>query len=103
MKKDDQEAKNRPKIQEVETKLENKVKMNEDSKEPESETPSPSKAGKSNITKTLDKETIEKASAVATEAANESVLKSIPKTSAGLEKDFNQLKKNSSNVYQYLN
>jgi len=41
------------------------------------------------LTKGVDKETVEKASAVATEAANESALKNIPKTSAGLEKDYN--------------
>ena len=57
---------------------------------------------KSGHTKTLDKSTVEKAAEIATIKANEAALKSIPKTSAGLEKDFNQLKKNSANVYLYL-
>jgi hypothetical protein len=53
-------------------------------------------------TKTLDKETVNKAAEMATQEANEIALNSIPKTSAGFEKDFNQLKKDSYNVYQYL-
>jgi hypothetical protein len=57
---------------------------------------------KSGHTKTLDKGTVEKAAEIATLSANEATLASIPKTSAGLEKDFNQLKKDSHNVYLYL-
>lgn len=54
------------------------------------------------MTKSLDKETVNKASEIASQEANEAALKSIPKTSAGFEKDFNQLKRDSSLVYQYL-
>lgn len=57
---------------------------------------------KSGHTKTLDQNTVEKAAEIATLKANEAALKSIPKTSAGLEKDYNQLKKSSDNVYQYV-
>lgn len=53
-------------------------------------------------TKNLDKDTVDKAAEIASKEANEAALKSIPKTSAGFEKDFNQLKKDTSNVYQYL-
>ena len=54
------------------------------------------------VTKNLDKDTVNAASEIATKEANEAAMKSIPKTAAGFEKDFNQLKKDSSNVYQYL-
>lgn len=54
------------------------------------------------VTKNLDEDTRNKASEIASLEANEAALKTIPKTSAGFEKDFNQLKKDSSNVYQYL-
>ena len=56
-----------------------------------------------NKTKMLDQETVEKAAERATEAASNLVLASVPKTSAGFEKDFKQLKKNTAHVYQYLN
>lgn len=50
----------------------------------------------------LGSETVKNAAASASQTANESVLKSVPKTSAGLEKDYKQIKKDSANVYQYL-
>ena len=50
----------------------------------------------------LDQETVEKAAERATQEASNIALSSVPKTSAGFEKDFNQLKKNSAHVYQYL-
>jgi len=56
-----------------------------------------------NKTKMLDQEIIEKAAERATEAASNLALASVPKTSAGFEKDFKQLKKNTAHVYQYLN
>ena len=40
------------------------------------------------VTKNLDKDTVDAASKIATQEANEAALKSIPKTSAGFEKDF---------------
>lgn len=55
-----------------------------------------------NNTKLLDKEVIEKASAAALEEASKDALKTIPKTAAGFEKDFKQLKSNSLHIYQYL-
>ena len=60
-----------------------------------------SKAVGSN-TKILDKMTVEKAAQMASQEANSQVLKSIPKTAAGFEKDFNQLRKDSSMVFQYI-
>ena len=56
-----------------------------------------------NKTKMLDQETVEKAAERATEAASNLALASVPKTSAGLEKDFKQLKKNTAHIHQYLN
>lgn len=50
----------------------------------------------------LDAETVGKASEMASSEAASQALKNIPKTAAGLEKDFHQLKKDSSHVYQYL-
>lgn len=65
-----QEAKNRPKIQEVEVKSEQKTAATEVSPEAEKDTPSPSKVGKVKLTKGVDEATVAKASAVATLAAN---------------------------------
>ena len=53
-------------------------------------------------TKMLDKDTVQKASELASTEASQKALKSIPKTAAGLEKDYNQLKKDQSQVYRYL-
>lgn len=39
---------------------------------------------------------------MATNDAVEATLKQIPKTVAGMEKDFHQLKKDSSHVYKYV-
>ena len=61
--------------------------------------PVPSKPVK---TKTLNKETVDKAASMATDQATQDALKNIPKTAHGLEKDFNQLKRDSSLVYQYI-
>lgn len=41
------------------------------------------------VTKNLDKNTVNAASEIATKEANEAAMKSIPKTAAGFEKDFN--------------
>lgn len=53
-------------------------------------------------TKTIDAETLEKAKEVATKSATAQVLARVPKTAAGFEKDFNEIKKDSANVVQYL-
>lgn len=53
-------------------------------------------------TKMLDKETVDKAATLATDQATQLALKNIPKTAAGLEKDFNQLKRDSQLVHKYL-
>lgn len=50
----------------------------------------------------LDKETVDKAATMATDKATQEALNNIPKTAAGLEKDFNQLKRDLSLVYQYV-
>ena len=50
----------------------------------------------------LNKETVDKAATLATDQATQLALKNIPKTAAGLEKDFNQLKRDSALVYKYL-
>ena len=50
----------------------------------------------------LDKETVEKAADRAATQASEQVLKSIPKTASGLEKDYNQIKKDTEQVYKYI-
>lgn len=50
----------------------------------------------------LDKETVDKASSIATDQATQAALKNIPKTAAGLEKDYNQLKRDSELVHKYL-
>ena len=55
-----------------------------------------------NKTKLLDSDVIEKAAAQASQEASSIAMKSIPKTAAGFEKDFNQLKKDLNNVNQYL-
>jgi len=54
------------------------------------------------MTKMLDEETVAQAAARATTKQTEEVLNSIPKTASGLEKDFNQIKKDSNQVYHYL-
>ena len=41
----------------------------------------------------LDKDTVEKAAAQASQEASNAALQSIPKTAAGFEKDLKQLKK----------
>jgi len=61
--------------------------------------PMPSKPAK---TKTLDKEIVDKAASMASDQATENSLKNIPKSAASLEKDFNQLKRDSGLVYQYI-
>lgn len=53
-------------------------------------------------TKMLDKETVDKAATLASDQATQLALKNIPKTAAGLEKDFNQLKRDSELVHQYI-
>lgn len=45
---------------------------------------------------------MEKAAERATQAANSIAMKSVPKTAAGFEKDFNQLKKDMGQVHEYL-
>ena len=55
-----------------------------------------------NKTKTLDAETIAQAAERASTAASTNTMKSIPKTVAGLERDYHQLRNDSSHVYQYL-
>jgi hypothetical protein len=62
----------------------------------------PVEVKKSGKTKTLDQSTVDKAAEIATQEANDLALKNVPKTSAGFEKDFNQLKKDSEKVYQYI-
>jgi len=47
----------------------------------------------------LDAETVEKAAERASHEASTIAMKSIPKTVAGMERDFHQLKKDSSHVY----
>lgn len=46
-----------------------------------------------NKTKILDTETVEKAASRASQVAKNIAMQSVPKTAAGFEKDFNQLKK----------
>jgi hypothetical protein len=53
-------------------------------------------------TQTLDKDVIEGAAKQATSTASSEAMSRIPKTAAGFEKDFNQLKKDMSHIYQYL-
>lgn len=55
-----------------------------------------------NNTKLLNKEVIDKASAQASHEASQEALRSVPKTAAGFERDFKQLKSNSEHVYKYL-
>lgn len=55
-----------------------------------------------NNTKLLNKDVIQKASAQASHEASLEALRSVPKTAAGFEKDFNQLKSNKEHVYRYL-
>ena len=55
-----------------------------------------------NKTKMLDAETVGKAAERASQEASTIAMRSIPKTCAGLERDYHQLKKDSSHVYQYL-
>mmetsp|Transcript_7226 Transcript_7226/g.12199 ORF Transcript_7226/g.12199 Transcript_7226/m.12199 type:complete len:177 (+) Transcript_7226:752-1282(+) len=50
-------------------------------------------------TKILDKSTVDKAAQLATDEATSQVFKAVPKTAAGFEKDFNQLKKDSAKVF----
>ena len=74
--------------------------MKEETQQEVEKEKSPPKKGKK--TKTLDADTVNKASNLATQEATNLVLQSIPKTAAGLEKDYNQLKKDTSQVYKYL-
>merc|ERR1712227_401778 len=62
----------------------------------------PTPAARPKQTKMLNKETVDKAATLATDQATQLALKNIPKTAAGLEKDFNQLKRDSQLVYKYL-
>lgn len=101
----EEEDKPKPKIQEVaseepaEAKETPKEETTQGKFSAASAAPEPSKPKK---TKQLNKETVDKAATLATDKATEAALKNIPKTAAGLEKDFNQLKRDSSLVYKYL-
>lgn len=53
-------------------------------------------------TKKLAKDIVDKAASLASDKATQLALKNIPKTAAGLEKDYNHLKRDSPLVYQYL-
>ena len=55
---------------------------------PEKSSPEKAKSQSMNKTKILDKTTVEKASELATHQATQGVLKAIPKTAAGMEKDL---------------
>ena len=54
------------------------------------------------FTKTLDEETVKKAAERALIEGTSNAMKNVPKSVASLEKDYHQLKKDSSHVYQYL-
>lgn len=53
-------------------------------------------------TKTLDPETINKAVEITSEKINKHLLKSVPRTAAGFESDFNSLKKDMPTFYTYV-
>ena len=67
--------------------------------EPTEITSSPPKAKPAKQTKMLDKDTVEKAAAQASQEASNAALQSIPKTAAGFEKDLKQLKKETGILY----
>ena len=78
------------KIEEVEVKSEVKETIKTPSSPvKEEEEATPKKVVKGNKTKNLDAETVSKAANLATQEAANLVLKSIPKTAAGFEKDYN--------------
>jgi len=95
LKEEESDSKNKPKIQEVESK--SPATPSDDS--PTKVSPQKPLGGKGKIREMLGSETVKNAAATASQAASQSVLKSIPKTSAGLEKDYKQIKADSSNVY----
>lgn len=91
------EEEKKTKIQEVE------VKSTPPPKEPVNEPVSEQKrAQTAQKTKQLDKDIIEKAAMQATEQASNQAMKRVPHTAAGFEKDFNQVKKDQSHIYQFL-
>lgn len=105
----EQESQPKPKIQEVESSTETKESSETEEKPVKgqfsSATSAPTPAAGSSKparTKMLDKETVEKAANLASDQATQQALKNIPKTAAGLEKDFNQLKRDSALLHQYL-
>ena len=77
------------KIEEVEVKSEVKETIKTPSSPVKEEEATPKKVVKGNKTKNLDAETVSKAANLATQEASNLVLKSIPKTAAGFEKDYN--------------
>ena len=99
LKEEEAEAKNKPKIQEVEVTSPSKPSDDDSATKISPKKPL---GDKGKIREMLGSETVKNAAASANQAANESVLKSVPKTSAGLEKDFKQLKSDTANAYRYL-
>ena len=89
--KKEEASKPKAKIQEVES-----VAVEEPAEEEEK---TPKVSGK---TKTLDAEVINKAVEITQEKVNKQLLKSVPKTAAGFEADFNSLKKDQPTFYAYL-
>ncbi len=84
------------KIQEVQSSMPSKVE------EPVPEEDSKQSKVPSGKTKTLDAEVINKAVEITQEKVNKQLLKSVPKTAAGFESDFNSLKKDMPTFYAYI-
>ena len=92
-----EEAKqDKPKIQEVTTTAAS-PKTQPKLEEPEEEKVKPQQAKKM---KNLQQEVIDKAAEIATQKTSANL--SVPKTAAGLETDYNSMKKDLSNFYPYL-
>lgn len=53
-------------------------------------------------TKNLNQEVIDKAAGIASQQTNSTIVKSVPKTAAGFESDYNSLKKDLPSFYQYI-
>lgn len=71
-------------------------------KQEEKEEPSHVKKQASIKTKILDQETIQKAVEITNGQINKKLLKSVPKTAAGFEADYNSLKKDLPTFYAYV-
>lgn len=87
------------KIQEVPQTQPAKTEATETPKE---ETPAPTEKKEKPKAKKLAQETVEAAAEKAAQEASLRAMQSVPKTAAGFQKDFHQLKKKSEHVYSYL-